>query len=98
ILVPERAWARRLEGMVQTTAFGPLCDEMLSRGEKIMTKLEGKVAVITGGNSGHGQALRLRGRVRLHHRSPATRTGCSRTADREERDRGSGGCLPARGS
>ena len=22
-----RAWARRLEGMVQTTAFGPLCNE-----------------------------------------------------------------------
>src|SRR5258708_7124679 len=38
--------------MVQPTAGGPLCDEMFSRGEKIMTKLEGKVAVITGASSG----------------------------------------------
>src|SRR6266478_971973 len=59
-MVPERAWARRLEGMVQTTAFGPLSDEMLSRGEKIMTKLEGKVAVITGASTGIGLATARR--------------------------------------
>jgi hypothetical protein len=34
LVVPERAWARRLEGMVQTTAFGLLRDAMLSREEK----------------------------------------------------------------
>jgi len=31
IVVPERAWARRLEGVVQTPAGGPLRNEMLSR-------------------------------------------------------------------
>ena len=33
-LVPEKAWARRLKGVVQTTAFGPLRYELLSREEK----------------------------------------------------------------
>src|SRR5260221_13857914 len=46
--------------MVQTTAFGPLNYEMLSRGEKIMTKLEGKVAVITGASLGIGLATARR--------------------------------------
>jgi NAD(P)-dependent dehydrogenase (short-subunit alcohol dehydrogenase family) len=60
ILVPERAWVRQLEGVIQTPAGGPLHDEMLSRGEKILTKLEGKVAVITGGSSGIGLATARR--------------------------------------
>src|SRR5260370_30030852 len=46
--------------MVQTTAFGPLNYEMLSRGERIMTKLEGKVAVITGASLGIGLATARR--------------------------------------
>src|SRR5260370_39753330 len=33
MLLPERAWARQLVGMVETAAGGPLRDEMLSRCE-----------------------------------------------------------------
>ena len=51
-----------------------------------MSKLEGKVAVITGGNSGIGLAtattLRRGGRVRVYHGPPSERTRRSSEADR----------------
>jgi hypothetical protein len=51
-----------------------------------MSKLEGKVAVITGGNSGnrpcYGTTLRRGGRVHLYHGPPSGRTRRSSKADR----------------
>jgi hypothetical protein len=45
--------------------------------EKAMGALEGKIAVITGGNScpGYGQAVRGRRGVRFYHRATASGVG-----------------------
>ena len=52
-----------------------------------MDKLAGKIAVITGGNSGLGLAtakrFRCRGRACLYHRPSSKRTRCRGETDRE---------------
>jgi NAD(P)-dependent dehydrogenase (short-subunit alcohol dehydrogenase family) len=65
-------------------------------------KLEGKVAIVTGGNSGIGLAtakpIRRGGRVRLHYRSPAGASGCRGEGDRQQRHRHSRRCRETRSS